>query len=138
MSKFRSLVEEIINPEQKYIYLTPEMRNGIDYIISKRMDDVDPSELQSARWDNNPYGVEPQLRGGSGAWDYDEDELFNAASEDLIDAIESDGIFEYFLEYNGCISEDTIEDIEAKIDEIEGYETALNNEAIEYIRNREI
>ena len=58
--------------------------------------EVDVSELESARWDYNIYGVEPQY--AVGGWDYDEDEEWEAQKEKAIDWIKSDGVGAYFNE----------------------------------------
>lgn len=66
--------------------------------------EVDESSLDSARWDSNPYGVEPALAGGSGCWVYDDDDYYNAQLEKALDYIESDGAWEYIKDF--CLDED--------------------------------
>lgn len=66
--------------------------------------EVDESSLDSARWDSNPYGVEPHLAGGSGCWVYDDDDYYNAQLEKALDCIESDGAWEYIKDF--CLDKD--------------------------------
>ena len=66
--------------------------------------EVDESSLDSARWDSNPYGVEPHLAVGSGCWVYDDDDYYNAQLEKALDYIESDGAWEYIEDF--CLDED--------------------------------
>lgn len=77
--------------------------------------EVDESSLDSARWDSNPYGVEPQLAIGSGCWVYDDDDYYNAQLEKALDCIESDGAWEYIKGF--CLDEDgdPDEDLNEKI-----------------------
>ena len=51
---------------------------------------IDMDELESARWDRNIYGVEPQY--AVGGWDYDEDEYFEKQVETAIEWFSDDGI----------------------------------------------
>lgn len=125
MSKFKELVEDVKNGNQiVYQFLTPEMRDNLDKQISEI--DIDPSELSSAVWNNNPYDVEPQLASGSGMYEYDEDEYFNAQCEKMIYYIKSDGAIQYLWD---LIPEDKQEDDE--------YNDALTKEAEQYIMSLE-
>ena len=125
MSKFKELIEDVKNGNQiVYQFLTPEMRDNLDKQISEI--DIDPSELSSAVWNNNPYDVEPQLAGGSGMYEYDEDEYFNAQCEKMIYYITSDGAIQYLWD---LIPEDKQEDDE--------YNDALTKEAEQYIMSLE-
>ena len=126
MSKFRELVEAIVNPVS-YVYLTKELQDGIDNEILKTEDYIDPSELNSAHWDNNPYGVEPQLTAGSGMWDYDEDEMWDAACTLFAERVQSDGAFEYLLAYLPKEIQDNYTD---------EYDEALTKEALDYIEKQ--
>lgn len=55
--------------------------------------DVDISDLDSAKWIPNIYGVESHL--SVGGWDYDEDEYFSKQAEQLADNIDSYGLDGY-------------------------------------------
>lgn len=66
--------------------------------------EVDESSLNSSRWDSNPYGVEPELAGGSGCWVYDDDDYYNAQLEKALDYVESDGAWEHIEDF--CLDED--------------------------------
>lgn len=77
--------------------------------------EVDESSLDSAKWDSNPYGVEPHLAIGSGCWVYADDDYYNAQLEKALDCIESDGAWEYIKDF--CLDEDgdPDEDLNEKI-----------------------
>lgn len=74
--------------------------------------DIDESELPSAHYDPNPYGVEDHLIGSSGGWFADEDEVYEAKKEQAISKIKEDGAYQWM-------------DVDEDIDD---------NEVIEYIR----
>lgn len=57
--------------------------------------DIDESELPSAYYDPNPYGVEDHLIGSSGCCVVDEDELYEAKKEQAIDKIKKDGAYNW-------------------------------------------
>lgn len=57
--------------------------------------DIDESELPSAYYDPNPYGVEDHLIGSSGCWFADEDEAYEAKKEQAIDKIKKDGAYNW-------------------------------------------
>lgn len=125
MSKFKELVEEIKSTNEiTYQLLTQEMRDNLYKQICEI--DIDPSELESAVWNDNPYDVEPQLALGSGMYEYNEDEYFNAQCEQMISYIKADGAVQYLWD---LIPEDKQEDDE--------YDTALTNEAEQYIMSLE-
>lgn len=77
---------------------------------------IEPSDLESAKWDSNIYGVEPQY--AVGGWVYDEDEYYNKQIEEAIEMILADGIGAYFYEVD---QDDNSDDEE------------LEKEAIEYL-----
>lgn len=126
MSKFRQLVEDITNRPQQYSYLTPEHQKALDQQIEKAMDRIDVSELPSAYYDRNPYGVEPQLAGGSGNWFLnDEHDLWAAACELVEQEIQADGAVEYLWD---LLTPEQQED--------EEFNAILTKEALEYIQKQ--
>lgn len=131
MSKFRELAEDTLNTitQPKYQYLTSELQNAIlDWVYNNI--EIDPSELSSASWDDNPYDVEPQLKGGSGTWVYDDEEMENAQLEKAIEYIQADGIENYLPEEilpKGIFEPDFDEEISIK----------LNQEAIDYLTKQQ-
>lgn len=127
MSEFRRLVEDIINPQPVYTYLTPDLQNALDKEIGKALEYVDIQELPSTYYDPNPYNVEPQLVGTSGGWFNDTDEPYDAACDLLIEWIKADGVGEYLYD---LIPEDKQEDDE--------FDQALTQEAITYIKNQKV
>jgi len=127
MSQFRKLVEDIVKPQEPtYTYLTPEMQTMLHKKVEDEIDDIDPSELESAHWDDNPYMVEPELAMGSGRWEYDEDEMWNKACESYIKILKADKAVECLWD---LIPEDKQDDDE--------YNNALTAEAIDYIEKQE-
>lgn len=54
---------------------------------------IDMDELESASWDRNIYGVEPQY--AVGGWDYDDDEYFEKQVETAIEWFNEDGVGNY-------------------------------------------
>ena len=129
MSKFRKLVEDIINLKPQtmiYTYLTPEYQKALNKQVEKAADSIDISELPGAHWDPNPYGVEPQLIGSSAGWELtDENKLWDAALDKVIEWLEADGAVQYLYE---LIPENKQEDDE--------FNTALTQEAIQYLENQ--
>ena len=126
MSKFKELVEEIKSTNEiTYQLLTQEMRDNLYKQICEI--DIDPSELESAVWNDNPYDVEPQLALGSGMYEYNEDEYFNAQCEQMISYIKADGAVQYLWD---LIPEDKQEDDE--------YERRRKLERQRYMREREL
>lgn len=128
MSKFRKLIEDIVKPEQTaYIYLTPALQQALIKEIEKAMDDVDISELPSAFYDENPYDVEPQLIGTSGSWFLDnEDDLWNAACDLVLQQIKADGAENYLWDY-----------LTPELQDNEELQLDLTKEAIDYIEKQE-
>lgn len=55
--------------------------------------DVNISELKSAKWIRNIYGVEPHL--AVDGWDYDSGEYFSKQAEQLADSIDNYGVCNY-------------------------------------------
>ena len=55
--------------------------------------EVDMDELDSAYYDRNIYGVEPQY--AVGGWDYDDDEYFERQVEKAIEKFEAYGVGQY-------------------------------------------
>ena len=66
----------------------------IKKMVSDFVDDreIEVSELDSAEYDSNIYGVEPQY--AVGGYDYDEDEYYAKQLEEAIECIKADGLFE--------------------------------------------
>lgn len=56
--------------------------------------EIDESELESASWDCNIYGVEDHL--AVGGWVYDEDECYIEQAKLALEFIEVDGAWEHF------------------------------------------
>ena len=79
--------------------------------------DIDASELPSYHYDKDPYGVDPELRGWSGCYEWDEDEWTERAIEEAVEKLESDG-WDMYFDYD----EDTEDPAE------------LTKEAIEYLK----
>lgn len=90
--------------------LSKEDKDKIEFYVLDQ--DIDESELQSAHYDPNPYGVEDNLIGSSGCWVADEDEVYEAQKEQAIRKIKEDGAYQWM-------------DVDEDIDD---------NEVIEYIR----
>lgn len=99
--------------------------NGLTKEQFKELDDwvdeieIDEKNLESAKWDRNIYGVEPQY--AVGGWIYDEDEYYQAQVDKAIDYLESDGWGGYF-EYadnqdEDSLTKEAIEYLEQKKDE---------------------
>lgn len=96
MSKFRELVEDQVQQviqQKEPVLLTDDIKAKVLEAVNKI--DVDLEDLSSARYDSNPYGLEPHLAWGSGEWDYDEDEMFAKQIDKFIDYMKADGIYEY-------------------------------------------
>lgn len=72
--------------------LTKEQLEDLDDWVNDI--EIDESELESASWDCNIYGVEPQY--AVGGWIYDEDEYYQAQVDKAIDYLKSDGWGGYF------------------------------------------
>lgn len=90
-----------------------ELNDWVDKI------EIDESDLESARWDCNIYGVEPQY--AVGGWIYDEDEYYKAQIDKAIDYLKSDGWGGYF-EYadnqdDEALTKEAIEYLEKKNEE---------------------
>ena len=80
-----------------------EFINGIE---------IDYSELSSAHYDSNPYGVEPQLAGGSGCWEADEDEVFEAQVNKVLEILDCDGVCAFLDEELDDLLDDDIDILE--------------------------
>lgn len=128
MSKFRELIEDIVKPEQSnYVYLTPILQQALIKEIEKAMDNVDISELPSAFYDPNPYGVESQLVGTSGSWFLNnENDLWNAACDLVLQRIKADGVENYLWDY-----------LTPELQNDEELQQDLTKEAIDYIEKQE-
>lgn len=63
--------------------------------LLKRAEDMEVNvyELDSCRYINNIYGVEPHL--ATGGYDWDENEEYKAKLMKLADCVEADGLYEY-------------------------------------------
>lgn len=72
--------------------LSKEDKEKIEFFVLDQ--DIDESELPSAYYDPNPYGVEDHLIGSSGCWVADEDEVYEAQKEQAISKIKKDGAYE--------------------------------------------
>lgn len=71
-----------------------EMEEDLDDIMLDHCD-VEATELNSYRYDNNPYGLEYPLNVGSGGAVYDEDEYDKAVLLKWIDTFESDTCYSW-------------------------------------------
>jgi len=129
MSQFRKLVEEIIN---QYKLLTPQLQDGLIAFLEGL--DIEVSELSSAVWNSNPYDVEPQLAGGSGTYDYDENEYRAAQIKKAIEYIEADGAIEYL--WNLIPKEIKALDKEDP-QKLDAYSEVLDKEALDFL-NKEL
>lgn len=74
--------------------LSPETVNKIKGWVDNM--EIDVEELESAYYDRNPYGVEEELIGSSGCWEYDEDEYYRAQCDKAIEYIIGDCASAYF------------------------------------------
>lgn len=63
--------------------------------------EIDESELESASWDCNIYGVEDHL--AVGGWVYDEDECYIEKAKLALEFVEVDGAWEHF---SWCLDKD--------------------------------
>ena len=72
--------------------LSPETVNKIKGWVDNM--EIKVEELESASWDNNIYGVEPQY--AVGGWVYDEDEYYKAQCNTAIEYIIGDCASAYF------------------------------------------
>lgn len=100
-----------------------KIKNWVDGI------EINVEELESAYYDRNPYGVEEELVGSSGCWEYDEDEYYEAQCDKAIEYITNDCASAYFdiaddemdkFEANGAnIDEEFIRVIKALKDGVE-------------------
>lgn len=72
--------------------LTKEQFEDLDDWVNEI--EIDEEYLESAKWDRNIYGVEPQY--SVGGWVYDEDEYYQAQVDKAIDYLKSDGWGGYF------------------------------------------
>ena len=100
--------------KQKQVYetiLSAERVEEIEKWIEEI--DVDVSDLSSYHYDDNPYGVDRELRGWSGEYVWDEDEEYTAKIEKAIDYLESDGVEGYF-----DVDDDELTLFEARDDEL--------------------
>lgn len=73
--------------------LSRKDKEAISAFVNRQ--DIDESELPSAYYDPNPYGVEDHLIGTSGCWFADEDEAYEAKKERAIKKIEEDGAYNW-------------------------------------------
>ena len=83
--------------KQNQVYETVLSAERVDEIEEWVNDlEIDPSDLPSYHYDKNPYGLEYPLYCGSGQYDWDEDEEYEAKCEKAVDYLESDGVEGYF------------------------------------------
>lgn len=78
-----------------------ELNEAIENKIEE-LENNDPHEY-GGKWDNNPYGVEPQLASGSGCWefpDWGEDKAYEEAKEYVIN-----GFFEGYYNLPEAVEE---------------------------------
>ena len=102
--------------------LTEKQKTEIVQFVTKTQDSVDIEDLRSAKYDSNPYGVEPELVGSSGGFDWDDDELWNASCELAVKWLKADGLGGYF-------NWDEIDD---------DNDGVLLNEVVDYIHRLEV
>lgn len=98
-------------------FMTPEIEEKLDKFFEKSSENIDYTELDSASYDPDPYGV-----GGSYVcsdnWSYDESEFQEAQLRYCLDLILCDGIVEYV-------------DLDDKF--YEELRSPIDKEAIEYL-----
>jgi len=111
----------------EYIYLTKELQNKLDNAIEQCENYVNYEELNSRKWNSNPYDVEPELVGTSGCYEYDDDEVALEEYKILKQWIEKDGI-ENYIELSPELSEEQQDD--------ETLMEILNKEAINYLETQ--
>ena len=84
--------------------LTQEQKSSIsDFVFSI---EVDPEDLESYEYDDNPYGLEYPLSRGSGCGSWDPDEEIEAQKERAIELITNDGIWEHISLGVDCDTDD--------------------------------
>lgn len=84
--------------------LTQSAKSSIsDFVFSI---DVDPEDLESYEYDDNPYGLEYPLSRGSGCGSWDEDEELEAKKKRAIELITQDGLWEYLDVAVDCETEE--------------------------------
>ena len=66
---------------------------------------IDETQLESYRWDSNPYGVESHLIGSSPCYVWDEDEEWEARKRKAIEILRDDGLEDYFDFPNSSLEE---------------------------------
>ena len=83
--------------KQKQVYETILSAERVEE-LEKWVNDleIDARELPSYHYDNNPYGVDRELRGWSGEYVCDEDEYAEAQCDEAIDLLKTDGVEGYF------------------------------------------
>lgn len=75
--------------EERFKQIIAEIKEKTEKI------EIDIDQLTSAKYDSNPYGLEPHLAWGSGEWDYDEEEEWSLQCAKMIGYIQEDGLYEY-------------------------------------------
>lgn len=103
----------------EYQYLTEKNREEL--LVKADSLEIDITELDSAEYHSNIYGLEAHL--AVGGWIWDEDEEYTTKIEKLIEYIEEDGIQEYL-----DLSEDQMED--------EIFLEKLQKEAVKFLNSK--
>ena len=68
--------------------------------------EIDPEDLESYEYDDNPYGLEYPLSRGSGCGSWDPDDELEAQKERAIELLTQDGIWEYLDVGVDCNTDD--------------------------------
>lgn len=110
---YKNLSEEAKEPQEYHTTLTKENLDELEKFIQGH--DIDPENLESSYWDNNPYGLEYPLSRGSGRYVYDDDEYYDAQIMYALNVMNSDYAYEY-LDF--CKTEDEDENWEEQQNEV--------------------
>ena len=100
--------------------LSETQKLDVKGVVNLMTDFVDVEELPSARYVRNPYGVDPELIGSSSCWEYDEDDMLNAACELAIERLTDEGLDAY-LNWDEIDNDDgtLLKEVVAYIEELE-------------------
>ena len=102
--------------------LTEKQKTEIVQFVTKTQDRVDIEDLQSAKYDSNPYGVDPGVLRTTSKNDWDDAELWNASRQLAVKWLKDDGLGGYF-------NWDEIDD---------DNDGVLLNEVVDYIHRLEV
>jgi len=108
----------------QFKYLTKSMMKKLYQATDDMEDFVDINELESCKYNPNPYDVEPQLVGTSGCYEYDEDEMTLEEYKVLRKFVEADGLINY-IDLTDELTEEQLDD--------ENLLEELDKEAITYL-----